>query len=199
MRKYLLFSLFIAAVSAVAYQTGSVSRPNFSAQPAAQAETEETTDSAVPGQKAVQTRSFTSYSARQGSAWRQGVQTKTVQTKTAGAAFKDDGDKAAKNASAALKKEVPDSSSKPAAPAAKAQPTAASTQPATANANADPAAMMQQLQGLQNMMGAFGGAQGGAQNGGKGGPAASVPSMPGGMPDMSALMNMAGQSNVGKK
>jgi len=199
MKKILWLVLLAAAVEGAAYQTGSVSRPNFSASPA-NAEEEKAEQPSVPGQKKVQTRSFTSYGARQGNTWRQGVQTKTVQTKTAGTVQEKEEKQAP--AAAALKGSVSASSkTKPAASAAPAQPAPAAAAPAAA-AGADPAAVMQQLQGLQNMMGAFGGNPGAAApkdtKGGKPENTGAA-AMPAGMPDISSLMNMAGSANTGKK
>lgn len=203
MKKILCLIFIVSALPAFAYQTGSVSRPNFSTSAATAKQdgpTEDKEKSSAPGQKGVQTRSFSSYSSRPGNAWRQGVQTKTVQTPAASAAFKDDGDKAAKNAPAALNKAKPSSAPKAADKAAPKKPdpqaAAQAEKQDPAAVSAETAAAMQQLQGLESLMGAMGGA-GGSKSaaGGKAGGAGA----PAGMPDLSALMNMAGPGNTGKK
>ena len=188
MKKILWLVLFLVPLCALAYQAGGASRANFSSGAVtADKQAEEKSTSAVPGQKAVQTRSFTSYSARSSNAWRQGVQTTTVQTPTAQAAFKDGGDQAARNAPAALNKQL-----KP-TPQAKqsASPQTDKTAPAASQANTqppqDPAAMMQQMQGAQDMMKQVQSLQGMMGNNASAG-AAAAPTMPAGMPDLSSLM-----------
>ena len=199
-------TLLLGALPVLAYQTGSVSRPNFSTAATRQGnqQDEEKEKSTVPGQKGVQTRSFSSYGARQ-NAWRQGVQTKSVQTQRAGAqkpqpkpqpGFEDPGEQTAQNARAALAGKIN--------PAGKPQgnpqdPKA--QQNAAQNPAQDMGAVMDQMKGVQDMMGGLGalmGGQGGAQ-GGKGGQA--MPDMSAlmgggaggqGMPDISALMGGAG-------
>ena len=204
MKKFVWLFVCFAALPVLAYQVGSVSRPNFS--PVEKTDTEQKDASAVPGQQGVQTRSFTSYGSRQKTTWRQGVQTQPVQTQTAlEKATKDNGEKAAQDTAKTLKALQKPT---PAAEAGKAdkkdnkpaQPQASDKNPPAAQgqapaAGADPAAMMQQLMGgmggaaaggnaaggmpdMSALMGAMGGAQGGAQGGG--------------MPDMSSLMNMMG-------
>ena len=200
MKKIIFVFILFTGVSAFAYRAGSVSRPQFSTAPAAPAAEgqDKTKDekSNVPGQQGVQTRSFTSYGARAGNAWRQGVQTQTVQTQTAaqaGSAVQVPSEQQVKDKvvpgkqSAETQKPTDKAAPKAGkeAPAPKTPEAAAPQQP---QAGSDPAAMMQQLQGLQGMMGALGGTPGG-----KGG------SAPAGMPDMSALMNMTGQGKPGKK
>ncbi len=212
MKKWFCFIFMISALPVVAYQTGSISRPQFNAQQGPQTAADANAKPSVPGQQAVQTRSFTSYGSRPGNAWRQGVNTQTVQTQTAtqAAATKDENDKAAVNAAAQLtetnkiskdaKGVIKSSTPKPAESAAEKPNPQAAQKPAAQPAQGaqDPAAMMQQLQGLQNMMGAMNGAAFGGAQGAKGA-AAGAPAMPAGMPDLSALMNMAGQGNAGKK
>lgn len=214
MKKILCSIIVLGALPVAAYQAGSVSRPQFkTASAAGEAQADEKEKPSVPGQQGVQTRSFTSYGSRPGNAWRQGVQTKTVQTQTAGqaAAPKEAGEetviggadkltqqgKIAKTAkSAGTAKEQP--ATPAAAPKATSQaaqkPADAAAQPAQ-----DPAAMMQQLQAMQSMMGSLGGgATAGGAQGGKGGTPAAGGAMPAGMPDLSSLMNMAGQGNTKK-
>lgn len=205
MRIELTVLLLVVSFPVFAYQVGGTSRPNFStsAATAKQDKPDEEKTSSAPGQARVQTRSFTSYGSRQGSAWRQGVQTKTVQTQTATAQPKDTADEAAQKAGVALNKQVAQAPKKEdvapaAAPAAKPAPPPA---PAANNAPADQAAAMQQLQNVQNMMGALGNMGGTAAPGGaKKGGDTTAPAMPAGMPDLSALMNMSGgQTGAGKK
>ena len=212
MKKILCFVFVVSALPVSAYQTGSVSRPQFKTAPAsAEAQAEEKEKPSVPGQQSVQTRSFTSYGSRNG-AWRQGVQTKTVQTQTAGRAVtpKDEETqvvmggtkvtqqgKITKTAKAAgTEKQQP---SAPAATPKAGDKAAQKPADAAAQPEQDPAAMMQQLQAMQSMMGALGGGStpGGAQ-GSKGGTPAAGGAMPAGMPDLSSLMNMAGQGNTKK-
>ncbi len=199
--KKITFVLFmLMGVSAFAYQAGSTSRPQFSAAPAKAADTQAANKdekSNIPGQQAVQTRSFTSYGSRTGSAWRQGVQTKTVQTQSAAAA-QSGREQAAKDKMAQVNvspaKTAAPVASQPEKPAPAGKSAPAAAQPA--QAGTDPAAMMQQLQSLQGLMGGMPGAQG--SKGAAAGNAGAA--MPAGMPDMSALMNMmGGQGQPGKK
>lgn len=201
--KKITFVLFLlASVSAFAYQTGRPSRPQFSTAPAAAAgenqEKAKEDKPAAPGQQGVQTRSFTSYSSRPGNAWRQGVQTKTVQTQTATDAAKPKNEQAVKDQLIQRSQPVaqPKADNKDAAKQGKSAAPEKEEKPKAEPAPADAggAAVMKQLQGLQGMMGALGGAP--AANAGAKPNAGATPAMPAGMPDMSALMNMAGQ---GKK
>lgn len=213
MKKFLCSIIMLGALPVAAYQTGSVSRPQFKTTPVAgEAQADEKAKPSVPGQQGVQTRSFTSYGSRPGNAWRQGVQTKTVQTQTAGraAAPKEAGEetivggadkltqqgkiaKTAKSANTAKEQPATPAAAPKATPQAAQKPADAAAQPAQ-----DPAAMMQQLQAMQGMMGALGGGASGGAQGGKGGTPAAGGAMPAGMPDLSALMNMAGQGNTKK-
>lgn len=212
MKKILGLILILSVLPAAAYQTGSVSRPQFKTAPAAtEGQAEEKEKPSVPGQQGVQTRSFTSYSSRNG-AWRQGVQTKTVQTQTAGRAVtpKDEETQVVMGGTKLTQQGKITKTAK-AAGAEKQQPSAPAATPKAGDKAAqkpaadvpqgaqDPAAMMQQLQAMQSMMGALGGGStpGGAQ-GSKGGTPAAGGAMPAGMPDLSSLMNMAGQGNTKK-
>lgn len=212
MKKILGLILILSVLPAAAYQTGSVSRPQFKTAPAAtEGQAEEKEKPSVPGQQGVQTRSFTSYSSRNG-AWRQGVQTKTVQTQTAGRAVtpKDEETQVVMGGTKLTQQGKITKTAK-AAGAEKQQPSAPAATPKAGDKAAqkpaadvaqgaqDPAAMMQQLQAMQSMMGALGGGStpGGAQ-GSKGGTPAAGGAMPAGMPDLSALMNMAGQGSTKK-
>lgn len=197
---------FITALPVLAYQTGSVSRPNFSTSAAIpqQDKPEGDKTSAAPGQTRVQTRSFTSYGARQGSAWRQGVQTKPVQTQTAAPAVKDVPAQPAKPAATKAASAAPAQAAKPSGKPAGQQPQqqAAGQQPAAAQTE-NPADIMKQLQGMPGLEGLMGGKQSGS-GAAKGagalpGMPAGMPNVPGGMPDISALMNMSGQNAAGKK
>lgn len=205
MKKIFLLTLLASATAAFAYQTGSVSRPNFT--PSTKTEDADKDKQSVPGQQGVQTRSFTSYGSRQG-AWRKGVQTQTVQTQKASQVAvkaKDPGnpdEQKAATAAKAVAAQVQNASAKATsnAPAAKkndkAQPPAQAGAPdmsALANMMGGAGGAgggMPDMSALTNMMGA---AAGGAQPGGAGG----------GMPDMSALMNMmggaGGAGNAGAK
>lgn len=212
--KKITFVLFmLASVSAFAYQAGRASRPQFSTAPAKTTvenqEKPKEDNSSVPGQQSVQTRSFTSYSSRSGNAWRQGVQTKPVQTQTATAAAKPKNEQAVKDNMARINPSAV--TAKPTEKAAKGANNASAKKaaPETAEEKPEGASKAGQrrylgsitfkkeqapavAQMLQQMMG---GAQGG-NSGAQPNAAGSTPAMPAGMPDMSALMNMAGQ---GKK
>lgn len=208
MRKIILVLFLTAGVCASAYQTGSVSRPKFTNAPAAA--TAENQDKAkeekpaAPGQQTAQTRSFTSYSSRPGNAWRQGVQTQTVQTQTATQAAQPKNEQAIKDKMIQrnqVGQQTKDASKEKNASgkkaAAEAAAPAAKEEDASKNGKGrylgsitfkkEQAPAVADM--LQSMMG---GMQGG--KGGTGGGAA-----PAGMPDMSALMNMAGQGGAGKK
>ena len=202
MKTLLIVMLTALALPVVAYQTVGVSRANFGSQRGE--------ENATAEQQGGKTRSFTSYGSRTG-AWSKGVQTKTVETKavetrsvqtqTAArpAATKSTDKKAEEKAPQATTAQV----TAPDKPVANKPGNKADQQTA-----ADPAAAMQQLQGLQSMMGALGGSgegmpdlsaimnsAAGAQ-GGKGGAAAGAAKMP----DMSALMGgAAGGAGAGKK
>ncbi len=169
--------LFITAVlllafPAGAYQAGQANRTNFGSGPQ------------LPAQQ--QFRSFSNYNNR---SWGQGVQTRGVQTQTAGREVAEfEAPAASKPAAqpAAKKAASPANEPKPATPAVTTQPSTAPA--AAAQAGQMPpeaAAMMQQVQGLMNMMNG-GGAPAGQANPAQAGQAA--PAMPAGMPDMSALM-----------
>lgn len=182
MKKILFFLSILLSVTLVqAYQTKSTPRPNFSSQSAAENAVQ------TPGQQGVQTRTFSSYGARQG-AWRRGVTTDTVKTPSAAESKAQEKDFAPIPQEPAAKPEKKDTkkansatsssaSHEQSAPTAQATPTAASTQAAVAQAM--PTGVMEQLQGLQKMMSGLGGAAGG--NPAAGGAA--------GMPDMSSLLN----------
>lgn len=205
----LLSVLFVScAVFAQTYRSGGTRKANFGAQQAQQNEEKE--KSSVPGANSgVKTRTFTNYGAKR--AWSKGVQTKGVQTTTAGtpAPVQDDLDAtpipgAEKAVNAAVKKGAA-AAQAPAAGGKGAPQNAQAQQPAMP---AEAAAAMQQLQGMQDMMKGLGAAMpgGAAAGGAAGAPAAGMPAMPAGMPnipgmpDMSALMGgaAAGQ-NPGKK
>ena len=184
MKKILFFLSILLSVTLVqAYQTKSTPRPNFSSQPAVE------NTAQTPGQQGVQTRTFSSYGARQG-AWRRGVTTNTVKTPSAAESKAQEKNFAPIPQEPAVKPEKKDtkkansatsssaSHGQPAPAAAQATPTAASTQAAVAEAM--PTGMMEQLQGLQKMMSGLGSAAGGN-------PAAGAAA--GGMPDMSSLLN----------
>ncbi len=160
MKPFFVVSMIFCSVAAFAYQTGPANRTNFG-----------------PGQQQGQQqyRSFSNYNNR---SWGQGVQTRGVQTHVAGTEVTD-------FESPAKPKKAPTvGKTAVAAPAAQKNTTPAAaapapTQPSTAPAAmpAEAAAMMQQVQGMMNMMG--------GQGQGKPGQPAAVPT---GMPDMSALM-----------
>ncbi len=170
MKIYLTFLIAVcAALPAAAYQAGPQGRPNFGS------------NQQQPAQPA-NARAFTNYSNR---GWNQGVQTQGVETSVAGETVID----------FTKKPETPSVSKKaaaepkPAKPAtgtnASAKPTDASATPAAMPANVDPAAMMQQVQGMMQMMNQAGGQQPAA-----GGKPAGAPAIPG-MPDLSNLMGGA--------
>lgn len=200
MRIVLLVSvLFIScSVFAQTYRSGGTRKANFGAQQTEQ--TREEKKSSVPGAKSgVKTRTFTSYGARQ--QWGKGVQTKTVQTATAGTAAQAPAEEtvlpsAEQKLGAAAKKASPAPKAAPAGSAAQQQP-AAQDQAQAAQPSAMPAeaaAAMQQVQGLQDMLKSLGGAAG--TGAAAGAPAGAAPAMPAGMnlpgmPDMSALMGAA--------
>lgn len=209
MKFWMLIAVCCLAVSAGAqtYRAGGAARANFGAQQ----ETEEKEESSVPGARSnVQTRTFSNYSSRQPREWSKGVQTQGVRTSTAGSAeYVDKADERAARAAEALgagKKEA-------AAPAGKktgrtgpgaaqaASKGSADAVPADASQTQDPNALLQQVQGMLQGLGAASSA-GGAASGGNaaaGKSAGAVPSIPGmpagmnvpGMPDVSALMNAA--------
>ena len=205
MKTILIIVLTMLALPVAAYQTAGSSRANFGSQRGEENASDE--------QQAGKTRSFTSYGSRTG-AWSKGVQTRTVETKSVQthsvqtqtaarpAAQKSTDKNAGAKAPQATKAAVP---SAPAKPATTGKPVDKAAQQAAT----DPAAAMQQLQGLQSMMGALGGSgegmpdlsaimnsAAGAQ-GGKGGAAAGAAKMP----DMSAIMGGAagGAAGTGKK
>ena len=171
MKKLLCFIWMISVLPVAAYQTRSVSRPQFNtASAAADGQTDQKGKSSAPGQQGVQTRSFTSYSSRAGNAWRQGVQTKTVQTQpvaqTPGVFGKgkeagEDKDKVNKPipAKTSAKQETPKAGNSAAENTKKEE-------------KADMAAVSQQMQGMEDvkkqmqemqaMMGVLGGAEGGS-------------------------------------
>lgn len=197
----------LVPVSAQTYRTGSSSRPSFGGT-AADSSTEE---SSVPGARSnIQTRTFSNYSSRKN--WSKGVQTQTVQTNTAGSqqqSFEEitaPGTAAAVQAAMSGKNQVQaqQSATGKSAATTSAQ-TNAKTAPSTAQpaaqgqpaAAADPTAMLQQMQGMLQGLGAMGGnPAGGAKGGSSTGGVGSIPGMPAGvnvpgMPDMSALLNAA--------
>ncbi|MBP5429563.1 MAG: hypothetical protein J6Y25_01555 [Elusimicrobiaceae bacterium] len=152
----------VMALPAAAYQAGPQGRPNFGS------------NQQQPAQPA-NARAFTNYSNR---GWNQGVQTQGVETSVAGETVID----------FTKKPETPSVSKKAAAEPKPAKPAVApkpSTQqtPAAMPANADPAAMMQQVQGMMQMMNQAGGQP-------AGGNPAGMPAIPG-MPDLSNLMGGA--------
>lgn len=179
-----LFIFFPAFIGA--YEVGGKAKSNFNSQSPVQADVQEKEKEQAPA-----TRSFTSYSSRQN--WTKGVQTQKVQTQVAGTNVTDfkstptpvPGGKA--NVDRAVQSATPVESA--------AVPTQASTQTAAGAAGtAQMAAVMQQLQGVQNMvktMGAAAQTATGAQQP-AGAAAASGTTPPAGMPDFSALLNPAG-------
>lgn len=194
MKKILFFIGLIISVTLVqAYQTKSTPRSNFSPKPAENAEQ-------VPGQQGVQTRTFSSYGARQGP-WRREKSTKPVKTPDVTETKQEEkvftpipSEPVEKPASSKeITKKSADASvgshgRNPGAMAAqKAAPVLA---PATDSvtqqqpgAEAASAAMMDQMQGLQKMISGLGGAAGGDSADKAGGA---------GMPDLSSLLNAAG-------
>lgn len=173
MKRYLFLTILCAVTSSLfAYQTGPANRANFGA--------------ASQQQPAQGYRAFTNSNNQ----WRQGVQTKPVQTSVAGSSATEfaPADKqvaVSKKAVAAQPAAKPTASTSVGSSSTALQPVA-NTAPAMP-ANMDPTAMLQQVQGMvqgmSNMAGTATGqpaATGGQQN------AAST--MPAGMPDLSALM-----------
>nr|QGT50730.1 hypothetical protein Elusimicrob1349_2000 [uncultured Elusimicrobia bacterium] len=198
----LLSILFLSsAVFAQTYRSGGTRKANFGAQQT-QGENSDDKKSSVPGaNSAVKTRTFTSYGARQ--QWGKGVQTKTVQTSTAGTAAPQE--PAEETMVPGAEKKVGSAVAKKGASAPKAAPAAGAVKPGEqAQAQQQPAmpaeaaAAMQQVQGLQDMLKNLGGAAGAGSAGAApaNAPAGAAAGMPAGMnipgmPDMSALMGAA--------
>lgn len=194
----LCFSVLTA--QAQMYRSGNSSKSNFGGNNSTQKE-----DSSVPGANSnIQTRTFSNYSSRQN--WSKGVQTKPVQTTTAGSQeYKDQADAQSAQADAAVEQmmkgvnqqnvgksgalqNVPASAPQSAANTVSAGASSASSNQVSP-AQTDPAAaMMQQVQQMQQMiMGNNNSASSGTSG---------MPTMPAGvnvpgMPDMSALLNAA--------
>ena len=188
----ILFVLFPVLVHA--YEVKGKAQSNFGAQQPT-AESQDNAQTAT----APATRSFTNYGSKQN--WGKGVETKPVQTNLAGAQVTNFQPVATEVQTEKIKATVGASEQAPsAAPAANPSSTRVPTQatPQAAPATADmtqAAAAMQQLQGVQNMVGALMGGNGtpgkgnnpaqGAANAGSG-TASSA-----GMPNLSALLNAA--------
>lgn len=197
----LLSVLFVScAVFAQTYRSGGVQRANFGGQQTQQQNGGK--KSAAPGaNSAVKTRTFTNYGAKH--TWSRGVQTKGVQTTTAGTPVQENVEDVPAAVTSA-EKNVPQAAKKAAAAAAAANAKAAPSAPAqhpqkdqqqAAAMPAEAVAAMQQLQGMQDMMKGLGGAMPAAAGGanapaGAAGLPAGMPNIPG-MPDLSALMGGA--------
>ena len=207
MKKILILLFVLTTLPLFAYQTGSASRAKF----ASSSQEEGQKQTTVPGQQGVQTRSFTSYGARQGG-WRKGVQTQSVKTQTVGKPAPESEQAEEKTASSPAQPEIQSvAASTPAKPVSASAPktenniSTKKTAPETSEIKATTSTASGRVRGtitfkpeqapaamevFQNMVGGM--------QGGKGEPAAA-PNMPAGMPDLSTLMNMAGQGNTGKK
>ena len=161
---FVLVSVFCAALPLAAYQAGQANRTNFG--------------QAQPSQQGY--RSFSNYNNNR--PWSEGVQTEVVQTHNVQISLVGNDTPAkpeAPKAAPVAKKQAAAAAAqpKPAAPtqASTAPAAQAVTAPQPAQAPADAAAMMQQVQGMMNMVNNMTGQSG----------------MPAGMPDMSALMGGA--------
>lgn len=209
MKFWMIIAVCCLAVSAEpqTYRAGGAARANFGAQQ----EAEEKEESSVPGARSnVQTRTFSNYSSRQPREWSKGVQTQGVRTSTAGSAeYVDQADARTARAAEALGAGKKEAAAAPAgkktgksAPGAAqaASKGSADAAPADSPQTQDPNALLQQVQGMLQGLGAAssgGAASGGNASAGKSaGAAPSIPGMPAGMnvpgmPDVSALMNAA--------
>ena len=170
MKKYLFLVVLFVTIPAVAYKAGPSGRANFGA--------------ASQQQPAQGYRAFTNSNNQ----WRQGVQTKPVQTSMAGSAATEfapaDKKSVGKQTVATQPVAKPTAT---AAPAASQQPAEAPAMPA----NMDPTAMLQQVQGMMQGMNMMNGAATNGQPVASSGQQNSAPAMPAGMPDLSALMGGA--------
>ncbi len=194
----LCFSVLTA--QAQMYRSGNSSKSNFGGNNSTQKE-----DSSVPGANSnIQTRTFSNYSSRRN--WSKGVQTKPVQTTTAGSQeYKDQADAQSAQADAAVEQmmkgvnqqnvgksgalqNVPASAPQSAANTVSAGASSASSNQVSP-AQSDPAAaMMQQVQQMQQMIM---GNNNSASSGTSGMPTMPMGANMPGMPDLSALLNAA--------
>lgn len=178
MKNYIFLIVLFAAMPLAAYQAGPAGRANFGSNASQQ-----------PAQNGY--RTFTNYNNRN---WNQGVQTRPVQTSVAGSSVKE---------LETLPKAAPVSKqAAPTKPSTGTPSSAIKVNPVqceggkckgdiTFSKNSDPAAVMQQVQDMaQTMKALTGNASAGGQPAANG-QANAVPTMPAGMPDLSALMGGA--------
>lgn len=171
MKKYFSLAVLFVAVPLVAYEVGPSNRANFG--------------SAAQQQPMKGYRTFTNSNNQ----WRQGVQTKPVQTSMAGSSVKELDAAPAKQNPIGKQAAPTQSSTGTASSAIKVNPVQCEGGKCNGaiqfSENSDPAAVMQQVQNMaQTMQALTGGVLQGAQQ-----PAAGqTGGMPAGMPDISALM-----------
>lgn len=188
-KPFIVITMLVGCVGGYAYQAGPTSKPNFGNAATTQDQDKESSTSQKGG------RMLNSYGSTHRN-WSQGVQTQTVQTTLPVAS-----DLTSSTPKKDEKKAENDKKQKVAATEDKAKNVTASSKPSEEQQGAtpknagttDPSAMLQQLQGMQDMMKNLpnmGAATGGTQA--NPAAAAGTAAMPAGMPDMSALMNMAG-------
>ncbi len=178
MKRYIFLIVLFVAVPLAAYQAGPAGRANFGSNASQQ-----------PAQNGY--RTFTNYNNRN---WNQGVQTQPVQTSVAGSSVKE---------LEALPKTAPaGKQAAPTKPSTGAASSAIKVNPVqceggkckgdiTFSKNSDPAAVMQQVQDMAQTMKALTGQASQGAPSAPAGQANAVPTMPAGMPDLSALMGGA--------